>query len=166
MRVGVALGSNLGDRLKNLRLGLDLVVSLHEDPNSPAISPVYETEPVDCTPDSASFLNAVVEINCSHKPAELLEKFAALEILLGRPASREKNAPRQLDIDLLYAGEQSIATREITIPHPRLANRRFVLQPLADIHPDLRLPGQDKTIAELLAVLPPQPAVKLFLRNW
>ncbi len=166
MRIGVALGSNLGDRMENLRQGRHLLETLHEGHVTPLISPVYETEPVGCPPGSAAFLNAVIEIRSSLRPEELLEKFAAIETHQGRPTQREKNTPRQLDLDILYAGEHRITTPLLTIPHPRLAARRFVLQPLADIRPSLRLPGHDKTIAQLLDRLPSEPAVKLFLRDW
>jgi 2-amino-4-hydroxy-6-hydroxymethyldihydropteridine diphosphokinase len=166
MRIGVALGSNLGDRVENLRLGRDLLVSLHESSDWPAVSPIYETEPVDCPTGSAPFLNAVVEIECSLDPNELLGKFTAFEIRQGRPATRDKNAPRQLDLDILYAGDLRRTTPTLTIPHPRLSERRFVLQPLADIRPSLRLPGYDITVAELLDSLSADTSVKVFLRDW
>lgn len=166
MRIGVALGSNLGDRTENLRLGRDLLLSLHESAPPPLISPVYETEPVGCPPGTAPFLNAVMEIESSLEPSELLAKFLALEVRQGRPAMRDKNAPRPLDLDILYAGDLRSTSPELTIPHPRLSERRFVLQPLADIRPSLQLPGSNKTIAQLLETLPAGPAVRLFTRNW
>jgi 2-amino-4-hydroxy-6-hydroxymethyldihydropteridine diphosphokinase len=166
MRIGVALGSNLGNRAENLRLGRDLLLSLHELSDRPAVSPIYETEPVDCPTGSAPFLNAVMEIECSLDPEDLLAKFSALEVLLGRPVTRDKNAPRQLDLDILYAGDLRRAGPTLTIPHPRLGERLFVLRPLADIRPSLRLPGHDKTIAEKLDTLSADSSVKVFLRDW
>ena len=166
MRIGLALGSNLGDRTENLRIGRDFIISLNQGTAPALLSPIYQTEPVGCPPGTAPFLNAVMEIESPLHPAELLAKFSVLETRQGRPALREKNTPRPLDIDILYVGDLVLLSETIAIPHPRIANRRFVLQPLADILPNLRLPGYDKTVAQLLAALPSQPAVKLFLRDW
>lgn len=166
LATGLALGSNLGDRLAHLRQGRDLLLSMHEGPAPAALSPVYETEPVDCPLGSASFLNAVVEIRTSLDPGQLLRQLTRLESELGRSPARGQNAPRSLDLDILYAGQLVIDTPTLILPHPRMTARRFVLQPLADVRPDFVLPGNKRDIAQLLAALPPAPRVALFRAVW
>lgn len=157
MRCGIALGSNLGDRLAHLRAGQADLAKLHTGADAPLFSPIYETEPVDCAPGTAPYLNAVMEIESSREPIVLLLALQHIERVMGRPAEHGHNAPRTLDLDLLYAGNRTLQSDELTLPHPRLTTRRFVLQPLADIRPELVLPGMQKTVAELLAGLPPSP---------
>lgn len=94
-----------------------------------------------------------IELECALSPADLLIQLREIESSLGRPTERRRNTPRTIDLDILYAGEQVLNGAELTLPHPRLTQRRFVLQPLADIHPKLILPGQDKDIATLLGEL-------------
>lgn len=166
MRIGVALGSNLGDRLEHLRAGRDFLVAGHRGPGLPKISPAYETEPVGCAPGTAPFLNAVIEIETGEEPGMLREKLAALEAARGRPGAREKNAPRALDLDVLYAGDCRSDDPNLVLPHPQMRARRFVLQPLADICPDLVLPGESQTVRDLLASLPASPSVQLLHRTW
>lgn len=121
---------------------------------------------MDCPSGSPAFLNAVVEIATTRPPAELLADLAALERDLGRPARRERNAPRPLDVDILYAGDLVFATPGLVVPHPRMTRRRFVLQPLAEIRPDLTPPGQTRTVAQLLATLPDSEAVRPVGTAW
>ncbi|MEX1045170.1 MAG: 2-amino-4-hydroxy-6-hydroxymethyldihydropteridine diphosphokinase [Chthoniobacterales bacterium] len=166
MQTGIALGSNLGDRLAGLRAGRDFLLALHEGPAPAAVSPVYETDPVGCPPGSFAFLNAVLEIETSLEPDVLLTRLAAFEHTLGRPAERSVNAPRPLDLDILYAGANEIRSADLTLPHPRLAERRFVLQPLADLRPHLVLPGQSRSVWQLLAALPAEPQVRPFGSVW
>lgn len=158
MIFGIALGSNLGDRAANLRRALHLL--LHQVPGLVlrASAPVYETAPVDCAPGTQAFLNTVVEVEANLHPRALHAQLKNIEQTLGRPAQREKNAPRTLDLDLLYADDFVSSDPELILPHPRLHQRRFVLQPLADIRPELVLPGQRITVAQLLAQLPDDPA--------
>ncbi len=157
-RVAVALGSNEGDRLSNLRLATEKLRHL-ADPEEPFLSSsVYETQPVLCPPGSAPFFNAVVEFASHEKPVVLLERLQRIESLLGRPASRKKNAPRTLDLDLLYVGDIIRNDQPPVLPHPLMAEREFVLAPLAEIAPTHLLDGQ--TIAEHLARLE-QSAVRL-----
>ena len=113
-------------------------------------SAVYETEPVGCEPNADKFLNAVVEFEYEGRPTRLLEQFIQIEETLGRKRDHRRNLSRTIDLDLLYCGDQQINDERLQLPHPRLHLREFVLRPLADIRPDLILPGQKKTIQELL----------------
>jgi len=166
MRAGIALGSNLGDRLANLRRARALVLAC-PGVSGPAIdSRVYETEPVQSGPDAGAYLNAVIEVEYSGQPITLLDGLQRIEAELGRPSKRPRNAPRTIDLDILYAGNLVLSNEEVVIPHPRLHLRRFVLTPLADIRPDLTLPGQQQTIADLLKSLNDPSGVELFADHW
>ena len=149
MRVGIALGSNLDDRLENLRAARRHLFALHEDRGPFLCSRIYETEPVDCPPGSPAFLNAAIELACTIPPLDLLEKLQHLEQILGRPAIYARHSPRPIDLDILYYDNLSFTLPELTLPHPRIPERGFVLTPLADIAPDRILPGQLKKISEL-----------------
>ena len=162
MRTGIALGSNIGDRLHNLQLARTELLAIPGVLGNPLCSQVYETEPVDCEPGSAPYLNAVVEIEYEGHPISLLDELQGIEAKMGRPSKRPRNAPRTIDLDILYAGNLTLANEEIVIPHPRLHSRRFVLAPLHDIRPDLILPGYHDSIATLLARLPEKPAAAIF----
>jgi 2-amino-4-hydroxy-6-hydroxymethyldihydropteridine diphosphokinase len=153
--VGIALGSNLGDREAELRGGMDFLRSLAFEGLLLESTPI-ETEPVDCPPGSSPFLNAVAEIELdSHRfpPLLLLDRLQAFERSRGRPERREVNAPRPLDLDILYYGDLMLHDPRLVIPHPRAIQRRFVLQPLAEIRPDLILPGQAHTVRKLFQEL-------------
>jgi 2-amino-4-hydroxy-6-hydroxymethyldihydropteridine diphosphokinase len=166
-RYGIAVGSNAGDPKANLRAGLSRLMALLPEARLTAVAPLYETDPVDCPPGSQVFYNSVVEIECRLTPHALREVTAEVERWAGRPEVRERNAPRTLDLDLLYCGEAAVDDAILTIPHPRLALRRFVLAPLSEIRPDLVLPGQQATIRELLAALPPgEEVVQVADKNW
>lgn len=166
MRAGVALGSNLGDRLANLRRARALVLAM-PGVSAPVIdSRVYETEPVQSGPDAGAYLNAVIEVEYDGQPITLLDGLQRIETELGRPSKRPRNAPRTIDLDILYAGNLVLSNEEVVIPHPRLHQRRFVLTPLADIRPDLILPGQQQPISALLSTLIDPSGVELFSENW
>jgi len=152
-RIGIALGSNLGDRLSHLRKALE---SLREIavPGEPFLcAPIYQTEPRLCPPGSPDFYNTVVEIAYQGSAFELLGLTQSIEKSLGRLPHVERNAPRMIDVDLLYFGEEIIDTETLVLPHPRIGERRFVLQPLAAIRPELVLPGEIHTVAKMLELL-------------
>ena len=151
MRTGVALGSNLGDRLGNLRAARKAILALPNVKPPVLSSVIYETEPVGCEPGAEKFLNAVVELDYKGDPARLLEQLIRIEEALGRKRDHSKNISRAIDIDLLYCGDCSIENERLQLPHPRMHLRKFVLKPLADVRADLVLPNQRKTIRELLA---------------
>ena len=159
MFTGIALGSNVGDRLRHLRRARDEIAARF---GAARCSRVYETEPDGCEPDTAAFLNAVIEIDFDGSPHALLHELRAIEERMGRPAMRSRNAPRTIDLDLLYAGETVLAGADLTLPHPRLHLRRFVLAPLGDLRPDLVIPGQTKTVAQLIENLPPHPQAAIY----
>jgi 2-amino-4-hydroxy-6-hydroxymethyldihydropteridine diphosphokinase len=163
---GIALGSNMGDRLKHLLDARAAVERLNTGAVSALISPVYETEPVDCEPGSAAYLNAVMELQYEGAPVTLLGALQELELILGRPSQHPRNAPRTIDLDLLYAGSVTLHGDDLVIPHPRLHTRRFVLQPLADIRPELVLPGFHEPILSLLRKLPSGPTVTRVFNAW
>lgn len=163
MRAGIALGSNLGDRLAHLRSGRAQVEAFAGTALS---SRVYETEPVGSGPDAGAFLNAVIEVEFGGQPIALLDALQAIEAEHGRPSKRPRNAPRTLDLDILYLGNLVLSNEEVVIPHPRLHLRRFVLAPLADIRPELVLPGQQRSIAELLASLSDDARVEMVAETW
>ena len=154
MLFGIALGSNLGDRAANIQRGIDLLLAAHVPGiHLNASAPVYETEPVDCAPGTQAFLNTVIEVSADCTPQELHMHLKAIEHALGRPDQRERNSPRTLDLDLLYADDIVSTDPVLILPHPRLHLRRFVLEPLTDIRPELVLPGQSDTVATLLLQL-------------
>ena len=150
MRAGVAIGSNLGERLVHLRNARQDIARLRSVLPPLRASAVYETEPVGCEKGAAKFLNAAIEFGYAGEAQDLLRELAAIEKLLGRPAGHARNVSRTIDLDLLYFGELEIATAELQLPHPRIADREFVLRPLADIRPDLILPRQTESVAMLL----------------
>ena len=146
MRTAVALGSNLGNRLDNLRVARQQLCELTDIQPPVLASAIYETDPVDCEPGAPKFLNAVVEFGYDGDPLQLLKELKSVEDALGRPREHARNVSRKIDIDLLYIGETEINEGELVLPHPRMHLRKFVLQPLADIRPELILPRQAKTV--------------------
>ncbi|MBI4324320.1 MAG: 2-amino-4-hydroxy-6-hydroxymethyldihydropteridine diphosphokinase [Chloroflexi bacterium] len=147
----VALGSNLGDSVGTI---LQAMERLQEFSDEPLLkSSLWETSPVDCPPGSPKFINAVVGLvpRPAETPETMLAKLQALERAFGRAPKQQLNEPRPLDLDLIaFQGERRTAA-ELILPHPRAYLRRFVLQPLAEIAPELTLPGQELPVCQLLA---------------
>lgn len=143
----LSLGSNLGDREGYLREAIALVGA--EGLRVLRVSSLYETEPMEVR-DQPWFLNLVVEAETDLLPKQVLARIRKIERGLGRRRGRPKG-PRTIDIDILLYGESVIETTELTVPHPRLAERRFVLEPLAELVPELRHPVNRRTMRELLA---------------
>lgn len=166
MRAGIAIGANLGDRLAGLAKARAEVFALPGVRPPLLTSSLYETEPVECEIGAGKFLNAVVELGYSGTPRDLLEELQRIERELGRPAAHAANRSRSIDLDLLYHGSQMVDETELTLPHPRLHLRAFVLQPLAEIRPNLVLPDQSRTIQELAAELGPTPSVVRLPMRW
>jgi len=166
MRTAIALGSNLGDRLGNLRAARQRTGDLADVQPPILSSATYETEPIGCEPEAANFLNAVVEFDYEGDPMQLLEQLVRIEESLGRKRRHPKNVSRTIDIDLLYCGDRQIDNEGLRLPHPRMHLRRFVLQPLVDIRPDLILPKQTKSVADLLAELKETDDVVRFRDDW
>lgn len=150
-RVGIALGSNLGDRLKNLQAARDLLKSIAAD-GLVRQAPVFLTEPVNCPPGSPDFFNTVLEISYEGTPFELLAQTQAFQKQLGRTEVRERNAPRPIDIDLIYFGTQTVSTDSLELPHPRYRERDFVMQPLHFIRPDLAGERSGGQLPEIAAI--------------
>jgi 2-amino-4-hydroxy-6-hydroxymethyldihydropteridine diphosphokinase len=151
MRAYVSVGTNLGDRWAHLALAAR---ALRTTPGVAVVraSRVYETAPMG--PPQPSYLNAVLEVETALPPERLLAALQGAE----RAALRRREVrwgPRTLDLDLLLQGGAIVATPALTVPHPGLALRRFVLAPLAELAPDLAVPGDGRTVAALLAAAPP-----------
>lgn len=142
----LALGTNLGDRLENFRRAY---LSLAPEVTITASSPVYQTPPWGYT-DQPDFLNQVIQAETELEPQELITFLKRLEWELGRRPGLP-NGPRPIDLDLLFYDELVLETDRLTIPHPRMAGRGFVLVPLADLAPELRHPVFGQTIREMLA---------------
>lgn len=149
----IALGSNLGDSSRILLRAMEQLESLSSEPLQR--SSLWQTSPVDCPPGSPPFVNAVVGLTpmTGETPESLLAKLLELEKEFGRKPKHVLNEPRPLDLDLIAFGQEICATKPLTLPHPRAHERRFVLQPLNEIASDLVLPGQVRTVSELLRKL-------------
>ena len=161
----IALGSNLGNSRENI---LDALARLQSFSDEPILkSSLWETMPVDCPPGSPKFLNAVIALvsQKNETPETLLKKLQELEKEFGRTPKKILNEARPLDLDLIAFGNETRNSPELILPHPRAHLRRFVLQPLSEIAPELILPGQKKTVGELLASLPADEMMTRFEKS-
>jgi 2-amino-4-hydroxy-6-hydroxymethyldihydropteridine diphosphokinase len=150
----IGLGSNLGDRLANLRAAVERLAA--DDVRVVACSPVYETAPQGPVPDQPAFLNAACAVETALAPRALLARLLEVERALGRVRDVPQG-PRTVDLDLLLCGAALVDEPGLQVPHPRLAERAFVLRPLLDLAPDLRHPRTGAPLRERLAALRDQP---------
>jgi 2-amino-4-hydroxy-6-hydroxymethyldihydropteridine diphosphokinase len=136
----IGLGANQGDLVESLKAAFDSLRSL-EQSELVAVSPFYKSAPIDATgPD---YVNAVAKLDTALEPYGLLLHLLDIELMLGRKRrGQKKNAPRNVDLDLLLLGDMIIQSTPLTLPHPRLHQRAFVLKPLLDLAPEIRIPGQ------------------------
>jgi 2-amino-4-hydroxy-6-hydroxymethyldihydropteridine diphosphokinase len=139
MRTGyLGLGSNVGDRESHLRAAVELLRERGVEVE--AVSSAYETEPVGEVLDQADFLNAAIRIRTGLEPEALLDLCKEIEVERGRALDAPRHSPRPLDLDLLLLGEIELTTERLTLPHPEVTSRRFVLVPLLELDPELALP--------------------------
>ena len=167
MEIGLSLGSNLGDRLALLAEARSRILAIPGLALT-AQAPVYETEPVSVAPafDDLLYLNTVLIVESAVELPALSRALHAIEDQMGRRRTADRNSPRPIDIDIIYADGLSIVTGETIIPHPRWKERRFVVQPLADVRPGLVLPGEARTVKEIFRSLPEKERVTIFIKQW
>lgn len=152
MRTGyLGLGSNVGDPAGHLRAAVELLEA--EGVAVEAVSSTYVTEPVGEILDQPDFLNAAVRIRTALEPEQLLDACKRVEAERGRSFAAPRHSPRPLDVDLLLLGDLELSSDRLTLPHPEVTSRRFVLVPLLELDPELTLPDGTR-LAEALAALP------------
>ena len=154
-RAYLSLGSNVGDREANLHEAIQRLGSLGR---VVAVSSFYETEPVEVTAQDW-FLNCALLLETGKMPGALLKSVLDVEQAMGRRRVQDKG-PRNIDIDILLFDDSVVDSKGLTIPHPAMHHRRFVLEPLAEVAPDVRHPALKKTVRELLDALPPGQIVR------
>ena len=155
MRTGyLGLGSNVGDRAAHLRAAIEALPE--HGAAVEAVSSPYETEPVGEVLDQPDFLNAAIRIRTELEPEALLEVCKAIEVEHGRMLAASRHSPRPLDIDLLLLGDIELETERLTLPHPEVTSRRFVLAPLLELDPQLTLPDGTRLSQALHALGPGQ----------
>lgn len=158
MRIGyLGLGSNVGDRESHLRAAIELLGERGVEVQ--AVSSAYETEPVGEVLDKPDFLNAAIRIRTDLEPEPLLEVCKAIEVERGRMLAASRHSPRPLDIDLLLLGDLELRTERLTLPHPEVTSRRFVLTPLLELDPGLKLPDGAR-LSDAFAALGPGQLVE------
>ncbi len=168
MEMAFSLGSNQGDRLQFMCMARDALINAL-DADGLEYAPLYETEPVGVRPEYADvdFLNTVVVLQTAASPQAWLDETQRIEDTLGRQRYEDRYAPRSIDIDVIYAGDVTLDSRTLQVPHPRWMNRRFVLQPLADLRAGMILPGAGGlTVRQLLDDLDDAEKVWIWKREW
>ncbi len=156
----LSLGANIGDREANISSAIS-ALDLNDSISVQKVASLYETEPYG-EKDQPLFINTIIAIETDLKPFDLLDVIQKIESLLGRPVERKKNGPRIIDIDIICFGTAFIDTDALTIPHPLMALRKFVLVPLCEIAPDYKVPLIKKTVEELLNLCPDTSKVTKF----
>ncbi len=159
--IGLSLGSNMGNRLANLKSACE-ELNRHEGISVVAKSRIYETEPVGVSDkyQYVLYYNAFIVIETALSPSALLDVTKKIEKNYGRDLCSEKNSPRPLDIDIIYVCDLTFNREKIKVPHERWSERRFVVQPLVDVRPDIIIPGQSETAEQILKKLPEEPYVR------
>lgn len=167
MEIGFSLGSNLYNRKRLLMQAKNLLLSA---PRTRYVdqSPIYETTPVDVKPEyqDMAYLNSVVIVDSDLPLESWLSYIGKIEKNLGRERTDDRNAPRPIDIDIIYAGEQIIDGGGLEVPHPRWAERRFVVQPLNDVRPNMTLPETNNPVSQVLRSLPPDEGLSIYDERW
>ena len=157
MRTGyLGLGSNVGDRESHLRAAIAML--RERGVAVEAVSSTYETEPVGEVLDQADFLNAAIRIRTELEPEALLDLCKQIEVARGRALDTPRHSPRPLDVDLLLLGDLELSTDRLTLPHPEVSSRRFVLAPLLELDPNLCLPDGISLTAAIASLGPDQRA--------
>jgi 2-amino-4-hydroxy-6-hydroxymethyldihydropteridine diphosphokinase len=167
MEIGFSLGSNLYNRKRLLMQAKNLLLSA---PRTSFVdqSPIYETTPVDVKPEyqNMAYLNSVVIVESELPLESWCSYIGKIEKNLGRERTEDRNAPRPIDIDMIYADGQVVDSGGLEVPHPRWAKRRFVVQPLCDVRPELVLPEEHQSVSDILQALPPDEEMSLFEERW
>lgn len=167
MEIGFSLGSNLYNRKRLLMQAKNLLLSA---PCTRYVdqSPIYETTPVDVKPEyqSMAYLNSVVIVDSELPMESWLSYIGKIEKNLGRERTDDRNAPRPIDIDIIYAGDQIIDGGGLEVPHPRWADRRFVVQPLNDLRPNMILPEKNQPVSVILNALPKDEGLSVYDERW
>ena len=148
-RVGLSLGSNLGNKGENISQAVKALSALKVPCSPLLVAPVFESKPLECPPNSPNFYNTFIEICFIGKALDFLDKIQKIEREFGREKTLIVNAPRQLDIDIIYFGNLVCETEKLICPHPQAYERLFVIEPLKEIRPLLRLPKKKEMVIEI-----------------
>lgn len=167
MEIGFSLGTNLGNRQAHMSEARRRI-SAFPDTAEVAASSLYDTQPVGVKDEyrEMNFLNAVLIVETEATCEAWLKRLGRIETDMGRVRGEDRNAPRPIDIDILYAGDALIDSGGLQVPHPRWAERRFVVAPLAEVRPDLSLPGAGRPVKDVLAELPEEEGVEVLGDPW
>ena len=167
MEIGFSLGSNLYNRKRLLMQAKNLLLSA---PRTRFVdqSPIYETTPVDVEPEyqEMAYLNSVLIVESELPLESWLSYIGKVEHNLGRERTEDRNAPRPIDVDIIYADDQIVDSDGLEVPHPRWSERRFVVQPLCDVRPELVLPEVHQSVSCILRSLPQDEGLSVFDEQW